>query len=191
LDALPASLANISNTGVPANIPIVNCEQIQSKLMAIIESVELSLTVVPPRLCSDSELFQQRVYTHWFAFPLSQDRTPSGPLYDVRFATKFGLLSALSRIRLGCHNLQVSMGRHRRIERAQRFCEHCLKLGEQHVEDEQHFALECPRYHEIRTRFRDKLALHTDMHTLFTASDQLVLADFICQCLALHNHDHS
>jgi hypothetical protein len=58
------------------------------------------------------------------------------------------------------------VGRHQRVERAQRFCEHCLKLEEQHVEDEQHFALECPRYQDMRTRYCEKLALHTDMHTL-------------------------
>jgi hypothetical protein len=46
LDALPASL---SNAGMPASIPAIHCKQLYSKLLAVIESAELSLTVMPPR----------------------------------------------------------------------------------------------------------------------------------------------
>ncbi len=66
---------------------------------------------------------------------------------------------------------------------SKRFCEHCLTLGEQHVEDEQHFVLECPCYQEIRQRFTDVLNFNTDVHTLFTANDQVELVDLSTDAL--------
>lgn len=55
--------------------------------------------------------------------------------------------NALSRLRLSSHGLQIETGRHSGIARENRKCILCDKND---IEDEFHFVLICPCYHELR-----------------------------------------
>ncbi len=58
----------------------------------------------------------------------------------------------LSKYRLSNHDLEIERGRHRQTwtEREQRICRHC---DLQQIEDEKHFLLVCPKYHNVRETF--------------------------------------
>ncbi len=59
----------------------------------------------------------------------------------------------LSRFRSGCHGLRVDTGRwadNAHIDRADRLCLVCKSLD--YVQDEQHFAFDCPAYNHIRAK---------------------------------------
>ena len=77
---------------------------------------------------------------------------------------------SLARLRLGAHNLEVEIGRHRepaKVPLVDRICKHCSKNS---IEDEFHAVTECSKYQEIRstlfTEFTD--ILH------FTPNDQFL-----------------
>lgn len=54
---------------------------------------------------------------------------------------------ALSRLRCSAHNLEIEEGRYRNVDRQDRICKQCnMKV----LENEYHFTLVCPRYHDLR-----------------------------------------
>ena len=56
------------------------------------------------------------------------------------------------------HCRNVKKGRHQAKDYSLRFCDLCLKINCYIVEDEFHFLLVCPMYHELRTLyFKDRL----------------------------------
>ena len=55
---------------------------------------------------------------------------------------------ALTRLRLGSHHLNIERGRWHNIEYIDRKCCMCND-----IEDEFHFVLICPRFHEIRKKY--------------------------------------
>ena len=54
--------------------------------------------------------------------------------------------AALCRIRTSSHRLNIERGRYAKIPRDKRFCEYCVKKGEEYIEDVSHFILKCPQY---------------------------------------------
>ena len=61
--------------------------------------------------------------------------------------------SALSKLRLSAHKLEIETGRYTRPQVTppeSRFCTYCQYLGNEVVEDETHFMVICPIYKEIR-----------------------------------------
>jgi hypothetical protein len=70
----------------------------------------------------------------------------------------------LTRIRSGCHWLQVSEGRYSDVPREMRFCPNCPSV----VEDEGHFLIKYPAYSCIREKFEhSKLHSYADVAKLF------------------------
>ena len=57
--------------------------------------------------------------------------------------------TALSKFRLSNHVLQIEKGRHKNVDKQERFCPFCPDV----VEDEKHFFLGCKTYRYIRTEF--------------------------------------
>jgi hypothetical protein len=64
----------------------------------------------------------------------------------------YNLKRALSNFRCSCHGLMIEKGRHLKINREFRFCKYCLNRDRYIVEDEMHFLLICPLYHDLRQR---------------------------------------
>lgn len=60
------------------------------------------------------------------------------------------LRNSLSKLRLSSHQLLIEKGRHSGIVRQNRICVLCNK-GE--IEDEYHFVLICPQYHQLRMQY--------------------------------------
>ena len=57
--------------------------------------------------------------------------------------------TALTKFRLSNHQLMIEKGRHRDLDRAERFCPFCPKS----IEDEIHFLLNCKTYQHLRCEF--------------------------------------
>ena len=70
---------------------------------------------------------------------------------DVMKITEFG--NVLAKVRLSPHDLNIEQGRCRNITRNERKCLVC-NLDE--IQDEYHFILVCPLYHELRKTYIEK-----------------------------------
>ena len=53
------------------------------------------------------------------------------------------------KFRIGCHKLEIEIGRHKNIPINERIC----KLCNDHIEDEVHFLLQCPYLKKFRDPF--------------------------------------
>ena len=62
-------------------------------------------------------------------------------------------LNSLIKFRTSCHNLQIEKGRHQNLDVSDRIC-HC---DNHKVEDELHFAMECPSYNNLRQLFFESI----------------------------------
>ena len=63
------------------------------------------------------------------------------------------LRSALTRLRISAHDLNIERGRYVGIDRRDRLC-NCCNMSV--IEDEYHFLLVCPLYRELRMRYFPK-----------------------------------
>ena len=59
-------------------------------------------------------------------------------------------IKELTKIRLAAHNLNIESGRYTNVDREERICTLC-ELND--IEDEFHFILKCPLYHELRNKY--------------------------------------
>ena len=65
---------------------------------------------------------------------------------------------SLTRLRISAHNLEVEMGRRKRISRTDRICRWCnLSLGAKNLENETHFINDCDLYARPRQNLLHKL----------------------------------
>jgi hypothetical protein len=106
---------------------------------------------------------------------------PQRYLVDVR---NFHARRMLSRFRLGVTELEINMGTRAKVARAERFCPVCAKLGHPPVvEDESHFALVCPAYSHIRSRYRMFESQPRKLEWLFDpAANMSKLSNFLVEC---------
>ena len=94
--------------------------------------------------------------------------------------------SALCRLRISAHRLQIEQGRYNKTPREERYCPHCSKSGNFCIESEMHCVVECPRFEGIReTTFKliayenknfDMLSPHNKFIYLMTAEGETVRA---------------
>ena len=75
--------------------------------------------------------------------------------------------SALTRLRLSSHRLEIETGRYTRpkTDRDERFCTYCKFMGKDVVEDEIHFLTTCPLYYEIRENLVSSQILNNNVWT--------------------------
>ena len=92
-------------------------------------------------------------------------------------------LVRLAQLRTGSHWLRVETGRWQELERAQRTCPHC---GPAAVEDEEHMALHCPQYSDIRSSFPTLFAEQGGSLYSFLQQDPVEVASFVWLCHARH-----
>ena len=59
--------------------------------------------------------------------------------------------TALAKFRCSSHNLRIETGRKDKIERCERLCIFCQKIGFYDVEDEYHFIFSCTLYANLRS----------------------------------------
>ena len=84
---------------------------------------------------------------------------------------------AVTQLRCSTHNLNVEKGRHRGIERSQRFCNCCQNV----LEDEAHFMFVCPLYDDLRRKFLpsycidNHVSMLCKMKMLFNSTDDNVI----------------
>ena len=107
-------------------------------------------------------LFMQRVQDNFMQlWSMEIEGSSRASLYKLfsKFELAFHLKNvsvkkfrtALTRLRMSSHNLEIEAGRWHRpnvIPRDERKCQLCNEL-----EDEFHFILECPLYHELRVEY--------------------------------------
>ena len=90
-----------------------------------------------------NNLSKNRLYTH-----LNIKCTNNNYLFTIK--EKY-IRFAITKIRIGSHNLMIERGRWSKLELIDRQCSTCFKL-----EDEYHVIVECPLYHNIRKTFLPK-----------------------------------
>ena len=75
--------------------------------------------------------------------------------------------SALSKLRLSAHKLEIEVGRYKtgqdKTAAENRFCPYCKYMGDEAVEDETHFLVICPMYKEIRRNLLCPQILQNDI----------------------------
>ena len=80
----------------------------------------------------------------------------------------------IQKLRLSDHNLEMESGRHKKIERQQRFCSSCNSYN---IGDELHFVFECSELYLIRAIFFQKMLKgYPDLNNL----DKLQKFIFLC-----------
>ena len=62
----------------------------------------------------------------------------------------------ITQLRLSAHKLEIEVGRHKKLDRADRICLYC-RTGK--TETEEHFLFECPNYEEQRRWFIGEMTL--------------------------------
>ena len=70
---------------------------------------------------------------------------------------------AITRLRLGCADLELVLGRRSRVDRWDRVCKYCEQVkGTRVVEDEYHFLTQCPLYQRHRAELQKKVGWSLD-----------------------------
>ena len=59
----------------------------------------------------------------------------------------------MSKLRLSSHTLEIERGRYTKVPAEERFCAYCKQMGQNTVEDENHFLLKCPMSDELRDKY--------------------------------------
>ena len=90
-----------------------------------------------------NNLSKNRIYTH-----LNNNFTNNDYLFSI---TEKHIRYAISKLRLGCHNLMIERGRWKKLEIMDRQCSTCFKL-----EDEYHIIIECSLYVSWRKLYLPK-----------------------------------
>lgn len=154
--------------------------------------------------------FQRCVHLAWV-----QPMPSSGSMHSVtpphmNLCLPFQTLQCLARLRMGWHDLEIRVGKHRGVPRTRRFCPMCSQdmapfrgTTEAHayvVEDVAHFLLDCAAYRHIRLVFSDmfpSFPARTDddcltLQRLFGHANQVrfalcvfAMTEFRHKCLAL------
>lgn len=148
-----------------------------------------------PRLATEQVL--ACTYHRWVSPP------EGGPLH-LKQRIPFPLKQTLMRFRLGWHDLAIQHGRmYGGVARAQRCCSLCRRQGHGcHVEDIQHFLLECPAYANVRRRYPgvfggptgmpvsdlSRLPPHALCAYVFNRPDQLGLAQALAEMYDLRRN---
>ena len=70
----------------------------------------------------------------------------------LRKQIQINIRKHISRIRRSSHCLNVELGRYQNKNRQDRLCESCTI---QQIEDEFHFVLQCPKYVQVRKKYRN------------------------------------
>ena len=60
--------------------------------------------------------------------------------------------TAMSKLRLSGHTLEIERGRYSDTDQEERYCTYCRAHGTAVVEDEKHFLLHCPMSEELREK---------------------------------------
>jgi hypothetical protein len=135
---------------------------------------------------------RRRTYARWF-WAGDKGCSPFDIVDDCK-------RTQLVRFRLGAHQLEVTAGAWKGIERTKRICK-CCSMGI--VEDEVHFTFECLFYTDIRHQYHELfegftvqqnvdsgiIISETDsmMQTFFCQQRQDLLAEFIIACMLRRN----
>ena len=121
---------------------------------------------------SHAKLDRRRTYARWFW---------NGPLNLPLHISDPFLRTALTRFRLGAHDLRIVSGcRHHGLDRRARLCE-CCAMGI--IEDEFHLTFECPLYLDLRRVF-------ADLFTSFMLGNTIVFSETDGMMRKFYNHDN-
>ena len=98
-------------------------------------------------------------------------------LYNIN---NFEIRKALTQFRISSHRLNIETGRYHNIVPDQRFCPFCP----QHIEDEIHFVMKCPKYDILRNELFTFLESNTTDFKRLNATDRF---EYIFRCNSSHN----
>ena len=86
----------------------------------------------------------------------------------------------IAKLRCSDHSLEIESGRHRKIDRNERFCKHCA-VGA--IETETHFLLECNKYDALRKKHN--IEQFTNIRQLMNNLDPITLGVFLTEAFHL------
>ena len=86
----------------------------------------------------------------------------------------------IAKLRCSDHSLEIESGRHRKIDRNERFCKQCA-VGA--IETEIHFLLECNKYDALRNKHNIKQ--FTTLWQLMNDLDPIKLGIFLTEAFHL------
>ncbi len=123
-----------------------------------------NLRSIPKTVNKTISDLQNRIYDRWDEEILDNKKlsvyAAIKDSYDIdRYTTAINdrhLRKYLTCLRLGCHSLQIEVGRYKNIPREKRMCTLC---NSQNIEDECHFLLTCPLYSTLRDELFNSLLL--------------------------------
>ena len=90
---------------------------------------------------------------------------------------------AIAKIRCSAHSLEIEKGRHKKIPRIERICKLCDK-GE--VESEQHFLLNCDKYHTLKRQH--KINEYTNVFQLMKNVQPEKLGKYLVEAVTLREN---
>ena len=79
-------------------------------------------------------------------------------------------------------SLEIEKGRHRKIDRSERFCKQC---NFQSVETEEHFLLECKKYDTLRQKYN--ITELTNVYQLMNDTPPENIAQYLCEAFSFRD----
>ena len=131
------------------------------------------------------------MYTEWMMQPdpdsniqrtyysIKQHHRMEPYIYEAKNAH---MRKIVARFRCGLHWLQINVGRHRHIERQERFCLSCKHA----IDDEMHALFSCPVYDNLRVKYNDLFEGPPDLHSFLCKNPVHRLALFLTECRAIN-----
>ena len=89
---------------------------------------------------------------------------------------------AIAKLRCSDHSLEIEKGRHRKIDRSERFCKQC---NFQSIETEEHFLLECRKYDTLRQKYN--ITELTNVQQLMNDTPPEKIAQYLCEAFSFRD----
>ena len=134
------------------------------------------------------QLLMEKFKSNWSNDVMSQNKLDVYRLVKQNFCAenyvklnfKKQIHSVITQLRAGCLPIEIELGRYQNIPRDQRLCKQCTQ---NHIENELHFIIYCPKFDQIRHDLLTSLNKYLEMVKIsLCASDQILFTD-VCMTI--------